>query len=184
MGRGSERGGTVLLPPAPAREAVRVASAVLGAAEPITGRLVAHGSAARRRRYVRAVGLVLLALMVVLIFGLVEHWPAALGLLALVLVPAALLAEDRYRSLGHAISTSHLITRSGSLVRRRVAIDQDGVIGWKMRRTFFQRRVGVMTLTAATAAGRQGYRLIDVDVAEAEAVVARCSPRLLEGLLT
>jgi putative membrane protein len=182
VGRGSERGGTVLLPPAPAGEAIRVAAAVLETDGPIVAPLRAHGPSARRRRYVRALGVTLLVLSILLAIGLIEGWPWPLALLALVMVPAALLAEDRYRSLGHLLTHGHLVVRSGSLVRRRVAIKQDGVIGWKMRRTFFQRRLGLMTLTAATAAGRQGYRIIDVDLAEAESVIAVCSPGVLDGL--
>ncbi len=123
----------------------------------------AHGQVARRRRYVRAVGAVLIALVGLLIAGVLEGWPLSVGFAGLVLVPAAALAEDRYRNLGHAVVADHLVTRSGALVRRRVMIESDGIVGWKMRQTFFQRRVGVMTLTAATAAGRQGYRVVDVD---------------------
>ncbi len=102
--------------------------------------------------------------------------------MGLLLIPAALLAEDRYRSLGHDLVGPFLVARSGSLVRRRVAVDVDGVIGWTMRRTLFQRRQGLTTLTAATAAGRQGYRIIDVELSEAEAIITACSPGLLAGL--
>lgn len=182
VGRGAERGGTVLLPPAPSREAIRVAGAVLGTARPIVGPLVGHGRGARRRRYLRCLGLTGLVLLIALVVGVWAGWPAPLSGLGLLLIPAALLAEDRYRSLGHDLVGPFLVARSGSLVRRRVAVDVDGVIGWTMRRTLFQRRQGLTTLTAATAAGRQGYRIIDVELSEAEAIITACSPGLLAGL--
>src|SRR4051794_1214722 len=53
-GRGAERGGSVLVPPAPRREAARVAADVLGTAEPVTAPLAGHGPRARRRRFTRA----------------------------------------------------------------------------------------------------------------------------------
>lgn len=181
VGRGAERGGTVLMPPAPRAEVVRVVDAVLATDRPLGATLTRHGQVARRRRYVRAVGAVLIALVGLLIAGVLEGWPLSVGFAGLVLVPAAALAEDRYRNLGHAVVADHLVTRSGALVRRRVMIESDGIVGWKMRQTFFQRRVGVMTLTAATAAGRQGYRVVDVAPAEAEGVIAACSPGLTDG---
>src|SRR3954453_11286472 len=53
-GRGRDRGGALLLPPAPRAEAGRVATAVLGTDEPLTCALIGHGPRAHRRRYIRA----------------------------------------------------------------------------------------------------------------------------------
>ena len=50
VGRGAERGGSLLLPPAPRDEALRVAAAVMGSAAPMTGPLITHGRPATRRR--------------------------------------------------------------------------------------------------------------------------------------
>jgi len=50
VGRGAERGGTLLLPPAPAAEAERVAADVLRADGPIKATLVGHGPRATRRQ--------------------------------------------------------------------------------------------------------------------------------------
>ena len=68
---GSERGGALLVPPAPLTTVVAVESAVLGSAEPATATLLAHGPAARRRRFTRAVGvtLVLIAALAALAGG-------------------------------------------------------------------------------------------------------------------
>ena len=80
------------------------------------------------------------------------------GLASLLLLPAAAwLAVDRYRGLGHALTARHLVTRLGGLRRRTVALQRDGVIGWTFRQSVFQRRAGVVTAEAVTAAGRGGY---------------------------
>ena len=95
------------------------------------------------------------------------------------MVAALALAADRYRSLGHAAAGTALVTRHGSLVRRRCALDTGGIIGWNLERSFFQRRAGLATLVATTAAGRQSYEVQDVEVDEA----IRLAERLLPGLL-
>ena len=41
---------------------------------------------------------------------------------------------------------------------------REGVIGWNLRQSLFQRRAGVVTLEATTAGGRQRYPLPDVPV--------------------
>src|SRR5450759_5715058 len=89
--------------------------------------------------------------------------PRWLALLSVLTVPVAvILGADRYRSLGHAIAGSFLVTRAGSLDRRRDMLECDGIIGWNVRQTFFQRRAGLSTLTATTAAGRQRYAVTDI----------------------
>ena len=54
VGRGAERGGSLLVPPAPREAVARVAEQVIGDATPMTCALVEHGPRARRRRYTRA----------------------------------------------------------------------------------------------------------------------------------
>ena len=51
-----------------------------------------------------------------------------------------------------------------------------GIIGWTVRQTWFQRRAGVATLVAATAAGTKRYVLIDVPAGMAWTVAATASP--------
>ena len=183
-GRGPERGGSVLLPPAPHAEAERVAAAVLRTTEPLACPLADHGPRARRRRYTRAlVPAVVLAAaggaMTTALGG--PAWAALLWLLAL---PAAgALAADRARSLGHAVTPTALVARAGSLVRRRAMLAREGIIGINMRRTFFQRRAGLVTLTATTAAGDQAYAVLDVTPAEAVRVAEAAAPGLLAPFL-
>ena len=181
VGRGAERGGSLLLPPAPRAEARRVAAQVLGRETPLTCPLTPHGPSATRRRYTRAVGLaafIAVALFALSRLGWLPAWTWQIA--PALLVVAALLAYDRTRSLGHALVERTLVSRRGSLVRRRSALSCDGIIGWNLQRSFFQRRAGLATLVATTAAGRQRIDVQDVPLDEA----LRVADAALPGLLT
>ena len=180
---GADGGSSMLLPPAPRAVAREVAAQVLRDQAPLDIALTAHGPAARRRRFTRALlgAFVLVAVAGMAISAGAPRWLAVPALLS---VPAGfMLAADRYRSLGHAVAGRYLVTRAGSLYRRRDVLECDGIIGWNMRQTFFQRRAGLMTLTATTAAGRQRYAVTDVPLAMAMSVADRSLPGLLDDLL-
>jgi putative membrane protein len=184
VGRGAERGGSLLLPPAPREEALRVAAEVLGTAAPVTVPLTRHGGSARRRRHTRLLAVHLPVLAVLLAAWWLGWLPAWPWLAWLALLPAGVaLAEDRYRSLGHALSGRTLVTGWGSLVRRRCALNCEGIIGWNLRRSFFQRRSGLVTLVAATAAGRQEYEIQDAPLGEALRLADQALPGLLAPFL-
>lgn len=179
-----ESTGDQLVPPAPREVVDATGAAVLGDTAPLVLALVGHGPAARRRRWLRALtGAALVP--VVLAAGAVlldlPWWPAALGLLAL---PAgAALAEDRARRLGHGLTADHLVVRSGSLRGRRDVLARAGIIGWNLRQTWFQRRSGLATLVATTAAGRQQYAAHDVPLDLAVALARAATPDLLAPFL-
>ncbi|MBA4858149.1 PH domain-containing protein [Nocardia farcinica] len=149
--------------------------------------LTPHGPVARRRRYVRAIAPVAglaAALFALPTFGWAAGawwWlvPAVLFLLALAL------AEDRYRGLGHTVlprsgtGPAWLITRSGSLDRDRDCLEAPGIIGWTVRQTFWQRRAGIATVVAATAAGKKAYQVVDVPLARAWAIIEAATPGAL-----
>ena len=179
----ADGGSSLLLPPAPLEVARAVGAQILRDAGPVEISLTAHGPAARRRRFLRAL---LPAFVLVLAAG-VTVWSGAspwLGFLAVPTIPVAvMLAADRYRSLGHALSGGALVTRQGSLGRRRDVLECDGIIGWNLRQTYFQRRAGLVTLTATTAAGRQAYAVTDVPLPLALALGNRALPGLLGDFL-
>jgi putative membrane protein len=184
VGRGAERGGSLLLPPAPLPEALRVGAAIVSTDVPFSCPLVEHGPRARTRRYTRALGVWAILVCILAALAALTSWPAWPWLAALALLPAVLaLAADRYRSLGHAVAGTRLVTRTGSLVRRRHVLATDGIIGWNLERTLFQRRVGLTTLIATTAAGRQRYDVQDVELDEALDVADTLLPGLLEPFL-
>jgi putative membrane protein len=112
------------------------------------------------------------------------NWPVWLPITALALfVLAVPLALDRYRNLGHALADGFLVTRYGSLIRRRYMLDAAGIIGWNERMSFFQRRAGLVTLIATTAAGRQHYDVIDIARSDAIALADAATPGLLAPFL-
>ncbi len=146
----------------------------------MTGPLTPHGPAARRRRLTRAVVPATLGAAALVAARLLWDWHGSLLVLVpLLLVGAVALGQDRYRALGHTVTPGHLVSRHGSLDRQRIVLDRDGIIGWKVEQSFFQRRAGVATLVATTAAGAQHYDVLDVPVEQAYAVLAQVSPDLL-----
>lgn len=177
--------GGALQPPAPRAEAHRLASAALREHPPeITeAPLRSHPPAARLRRLSRAV--VPAAVLAGAAFGLGAALDLGwLGPTSLLLVPvAALLGHDRYRNLGHQLTARYLVTRQGSAVRRTVALQRAGVIGWTVRQSVFQRRAGLVTLEAVTAAGKGGYPVLDIGSADAVALADAALPGLLTPFL-
>jgi putative membrane protein len=102
----------------------------------------------------------------------------------LVAAGATAYARASYRSLGHAVEDRYLVVRRGALVRRTVALRRTGIIGWTVRSTVFQRRLGLATVVATTAAGRGAYALVDVDAHQGLRVAGEAVPGLLDPFLT
>ncbi|WP_280349043.1 PH domain-containing protein [Nocardia neocaledoniensis] len=166
-------------------------SANHAAPQPITGatlgtiELVRHGPAAHRRRFTKAAWPVA-GVVVALVVLAVVTGPLPIGVWAIPVVFAvamAALAEDRYRSLGHRVlpgstGPTWLITRRGSLDRHRDCLESPGIIGWTIRRTFWQRRAGLATVVAATAAGKKAYLVDDIPFDQAVALIEAVSPGL------
>ena len=179
----ADGGSSLLLPPAPLAVARALAAQILRDPAPVDVSLTAHGPAARRRRLLR----VLLPVFVLVVAAGAAIWSGGslwLGLGAVLTIPVAvLLAADRYRSLGHALSGGALVTQRGSLGRRRDVLACEGIIGWNLRQTFFQRRAGLATLTATTAAGRQRYAVTDLPLPMAVSLGDRALPGLLGDFL-
>jgi putative membrane protein len=73
--------------------------------------------------------------------------------------------------------------RQGSLDRRLDILECEGIIGWNLRESFFQRRAGLATLTATTAAGRQQYVVTDIPLPLALSLGDRALPGLLGPFL-
>lgn len=176
----SSGGTSLLIPPAPRAVVECVGQGVLLGDPALTMPLRAHGPAARRRRHVRAlVGLGVPAVLLgVLAFAVAALWLLVPAVLLLAAAPP--LAADRYRRLGHALTDRLLVSREGTIRGRRVALERTGIIGWTIRQTFWQRRAGLCDLVATTSAGRQGYTVTDVPLADAVALADAAVPGLLE----
>ncbi|MDN5894500.1 MAG: PH domain-containing protein, partial [Nocardioides sp.] len=109
-------------------------------------------------------------------------WVAAVVLLPLAALGAAV-AELAYRHLGHALTSEHLVAGSGSLSRTREVLERDGVIGWVVSQSWFQRRRGLSTLIATTAAGAEKVTVLDVPLDVAVRFADRATPGMLTDFL-
>lgn len=186
---GVKDGVAQVLPPCPRPVAVEVAARVLGLADdaPLAVPLTRHGPVARRRTHLRGQWPALALLTATAVLALVPDagpaWQATLTPAPIAALVGAGCAESCYRHLGHAVVPGprggHVVAGSGILTRRRTVLEADGVIGWVVRQSFFQRRAGVATLVATTAAGPEQAAIRDVPLGEAHAVVGAVSPRLI-----
>ncbi|HWU08646.1 MAG TPA: PH domain-containing protein [Streptomyces sp.] len=176
-----------LLPAVPRALADAIAAEVLREpAAPTGAPLTAHPRAARGRRLRRALAVALAPVLVQVLLGVlltpVLLW-TALGCAVVLLPLAVALALDAYRSLGHTLSGGYLVTRSGSVRRSTAALQRSGVIGWTVKQSLFQRRAGLLSVTATTAAGGGAYTAHDTDASEGLAFAADAVPGLLEPFL-
>ncbi|MFW6774240.1 PH domain-containing protein [Nocardioides sp. CPCC 205120] len=192
LATGVEDGTTKVLPSCPIDVAVAVGHDVLGpdaaAAAPLTAPLVSHGPAARRRAHVRWQWSTLLfgtaTLVAALLADEVPDWaPVPVAVFFAVLGVAG--AESSYRNLGHALTTldgrpRHLVAGSGAFARTRTVLEAEGVIGWVVEQSFFQRRTGLADLVATTAAGGESVRVRDVDLGTGLRLADATTPGLLD----
>jgi putative membrane protein len=145
--------------------------------EVVDGPLRGHGAVAARRRWTRALAVPAILAVVLLAANIVVALPVWVWIgWVTVAAACALLAVDRVRSLGHRVADGWLVARAGSLERRRDCIACAGIIAWTVRQTLLQRRAGVATLIAATAAGRKHYQVLDVPAELAWSIAAEASP--------
>lgn len=177
----------ILLPVAPKELADRVAAGVLREPDsPTAAPLRGHPLAARGRRLRWALATVLAGEAVLVVLGLLLT-PVLLHVAwisALVLVPVAvLLALDAYRALGHALTERYLVARGGTVRRATVALQRRGIVGWTVRQSVFQRRAGLVSVLATTAAGSGAYAVRDAAEADGLALADAAVPGLLAPFL-
>lgn len=124
-------------------------------------------------------------ILVPLATGLVESAPLWLwAVLAAGIAAAAFwYAVGSYRGLGHALHPRYLVVRKGMAVRDTVTLERAAVIGWRISRSPFQRRLGLATVAATTAAGRGVYEARDVSMGQGLAWANEAVPELLEPFL-
>ncbi len=181
LATGVESGVTQVLPPCPRGVAVGVGESVLEHRGPLTDPLVEHGPRARRRAWLRQ----LRGALVVLVaaagaawwFDLAWWWVALLAVV--LLAAAAAVGEASYRHLGHALAGDHLVAGSGQLARIRTVLETDGIIGWVVSQSWWQRRIGLADLIATTAAGHERVLVRDVRLDAGVALAQAATPGLL-----
>ncbi len=174
-------GVTSILPPCPVAVATSVGQSVLKSDPPLLVPLLAHGQAARRRCHLRMQRMALVAIAAAIGSTIGFNWSPWLPVVvAAVLIGFAVLsAEAQYANLGHALTQSHLVAGSGVWQRCRTALECDGVIGWVVHQNFFQRRVGLATLIATTAAGAEKLEVRDLPLTQAVALADAATPGML-----
>lgn len=174
-----------ILPRCSLGQARRVAATVLADDRPLSATLPRHPRAALVRRLVWAVlatvvGTAGLAWLSTRIDSLTTAiWPVLLGLLAAGLGCAVL----AYRALGHAIVGDYLVFRGGVVWRQTAALRRPAVSGWCFRQSVLQRRLGLLSIAATTAAGEGAYYAFDLDATEGVEFADRAVPGLLTPFL-
>jgi putative membrane protein len=181
---------THLLPSAPRPVVEEAAIAVLGERAAVTQAVTRHGPRARRRQHLRHLRAVLVLVAATALSGWLIAagpggpwlWLLPAAALALGVPVGAATAELRYRRLGHAVTGRYLVSAAGTLSAARTALETDGIVGWRVRQSFWDRRLGLAQLTASTAAGAEYVEVRDVPLGEAVAIAASATPETLRGL--
>lgn len=176
---------STILPRGPLSVAKPVAAAVLDTeSSPFETPLGRHPRAALRRRLVWA------TMFTGVVVGVLA-WPAATDVVPWwsVLVgagfwPVAMWAGwVAYRALGHAISGDYLVVRSGLVSRSTAALKRKAVSTIAIRESLFQRRLGLKTVSAMTAAGYGAYTATDVNADDAVTFALDAAPGLLDPFI-
>nr|WP_216645372.1 PH domain-containing protein [Isoptericola halotolerans] len=178
-------GSTSILPRGPLPVARRVVGEVLEMSPgPFSRRLAPHPPAALRRRlwWATVVGAAVTG---------TSGWLASNGAVPVTAlwwgaaswVVALASAVVAYRALGHTIVGDHLVVRSGLMSRATTVLRRDAVSTIALRESILQRRLGLRTVSAMTAAGWGVYEAPDVAVEESLAFALEAAPGLLEPFL-
>lgn len=133
---------------------------------PLTAPLTRHPAAARRRSHVRGQAVTTGWLAPVAVVATLADAVSITVTAAVVLLGAmagVAVGAMSYANLGHLMTPTYLVVGRGSLTRIRTVLSHSGVIGWVMKQSYFQRRNGLVTLVATTAAGEEHVELRDVD---------------------
>ena len=174
-------GVTAILPPCPQGVARSVGADILETSAPMTAPMTSHGAAARRRAWLRHLWGALFVIAIPLVVMIWVDLPVWVPILvAVVALPvSALAAEASYRHLGHATTADHLVVGSGELARVRTVLEHDGIIGWVVHQSWFQRRLALATLIATTAAGAEQVVARDIPLDAAIRVADTSTPGVL-----
>ncbi|MBO9522181.1 MAG: PH domain-containing protein [Nocardioidaceae bacterium] len=173
-----------IAPAAPYRLVHDVCLRIAGDDLAVDGALVEHGPRAARRQLLRPLRGVLWLVLAVAVVALSFDLPWWVALLPAVLVPLAVWAgRDRYRALGHLLTAHHLVAGEPKVSRHRNLLLRRGIIGWRVEQSFFQRRAGLVTLVATTAAGEKRYAVVDLAEDRATALAQEAVPGLVAQFL-
>lgn len=175
---------TAILPRTPLSVAREAAVHALGDPSPFDASLGRHPNAALRRRlwWATLVGLAPAAAVLVPVAS--DSAPRWLLWATLGVLPVALLAGwIAYRALGHTISGDYLVVRSGLMSRTTSALRRDAVSTIAVRQSVLQKRLGLCTVSAMTAAGWGIYEAPDIAAEDGLGFAAQAAPGLMDDLV-
>ncbi|GIG35774.1 PH domain-containing protein [Cellulomonas pakistanensis] len=174
-----------VLPRGPASVAWPVASAVLAAdPDPIGAPLRRHPAGALRRRLWWATATAAIVTGALAWLAATAVLPAWAPWVGAALWPVALLAAVvAHRALGHAVVGDYVVVRSGLVARATSALRRDAVSTIALRESVLQRRLGLRTVAAMTAAGWGRYDAPDVEADEALRFAVAAAPGVLDPFL-
>lgn len=175
---GGEGGGSGMLTPiAPGEPAFALTARVLGPEKSAIMDLESVSRLTIRRGFIRAL-LILTAPTAGVVYLAVDRGPMAWVLPPILAVATGWwYARARYRALGFRVTDGHVVTREGVLTRRWWSVPLPKVQTVAIRRSPFQRRLGLATLSVDTAGGSAPIRVIDLPEGRADEVAMRLIAR-------
>jgi putative membrane protein len=159
---GEGEGAGTLTPIAPSAHAIELTARVLGPGRDEIESLEPVSRLTIRRGFLRA----LLALAIPAVGGVFLLADAGAIAWATPPVLAAALSvwysRARYRAIGYRLADAHVVTREGVFTRRWWSVPLSKVQTVAVRRSPFQRRLGLASISVDTAGGRSPIRIVDL----------------------
>lgn len=160
---GGDTGGSGMLTPiAPNGPALALTARVLGPEEAEIVSLQKVSPLTIRRGFMRALTLVSIPAAGIVLLTLDSGPVAWLGPPIVAVIAARWYARARYRAIGYRVSDGHVVTREGVLTRRWWSVPLPKVQTVAVRRSPFQRRLGLATVSIDTAGGSASIRIVDL----------------------
>lgn len=184
---GLEDNSPAVLPAAPMATVAAVGHEVLREDAALTIPVVSHGRVVLWRYLRRALWWTLAASALLLAGGVLAvlddaewlPWWASVALGVLVALVGVSIALLSYRNLGHELTPHYLISQTGALTRDRTVLETDGIVGWRIKQSFFDRRLGLAQLSATTAAGDEVVVVKDVPLERAVELTLSATPHIV-----
>lgn len=160
---GEEREGAgTLTPIAPRAHAIELTARVVGPSYDEIARLESVSHLTLRRGFVRAV-LMLSVPTIGAVFLLRDGgWIGRVTPSVVAVVVAMWYSRARYRAIGYRLTADHVVTREGVLTRTWWSVPMRKVQTVAVRRSPFQRRLGLASVSIDTAGGRAPIRIVDL----------------------
>lgn len=173
---------STVMPEAPRAEVLPVLAAITGEGLPT---LAGHPRAARGKRLRwAAVGTVTLtAVAAVLVLTTGVGWWLIPSVAVMASGSLVWLASASYAALGHAFTDRHVVIRYGALRRATHAVRREAVVSWNVTQSVFQRRLGLATAAATTAADLSLVPSPDMGVGQVNGVLAESDQPLWGPLI-